>query len=170
MYLDPEKDQKHYNNPNLYRARSRAAIKRNMIIHSLMDIYRDINKESLSYTYKDKTGTPYQMSRIDYFLVDQETGSYTTKAQIEEICQPFDHSQITLEVDFDKVMRGPGFWKFNSHLENPSYIKLVRLTVIEIVNQYQPDTEHLKTEQELFEMTPEQLQNVPSQLKPTRKN
>ena len=58
MYLDPEKDQEHYNNPNLYRARSRAAIKRNMIIHSLMDIYRDINKESLSYTYKDKTGTP----------------------------------------------------------------------------------------------------------------
>ena len=98
--------------------------------------------------------------------MDQETGSYTTKAQIEEICQPFDHSQITLEVDFDKVMRGPGFWKFNSHLENPSYIKLVRLTMIEIVNQYQPDTEHLKTEQELFEMTPEELQMVPTTLNP----
>ena len=59
------------------------------------------------------------MRRIDYFLVDQETGAYTNKANIEEICHPFDHSQKTLKIDFDKVMRGPGFWKFNnSYLEN----------------------------------------------------
>ena len=142
-----------------------------MRLHSLIDIYRDTNKDSNTYTYKDKTGAPYQMSRIDYFLVDQETGAYTTKAKIEEICHPFDHSQITLEVDFYKVMRGPGFWKFNNyHLENPKYIILVKLTIVEIVNQYQQDTEHPKTEDELSEVRPEELQNVHTTLKPTRKN
>ena len=53
-----------------------------------------------------------------------------------------------MEVDFDKVMRGPGFWKLNySHIENPSYLQLVKITIVELVNQYQPDTEHRKTEQ-----------------------
>ena len=135
-----------------------------------MYIYTDSNKDSLSYTYKDNTGAPYQMSRIDNFLVDQETGAYTTKEKIEEICNPFDNAQITLEVDFDKVIRGPGFWKLNNlHLENPSYLKLVKITIIELVNQYQPDTEHLKTEQELFEMPPEELQMVPTTLNPQEK-
>ena len=105
-----------------------------MRLHTLINIYRDTNKDSHTYTYRDKTGAPYQMSRIDYFLVDQETGAYTTKAKIEEICHLIDHSQKTLELCFDKVIRGPGLWKFN--LENPKFIKLVKLTIIEIVNQY----------------------------------
>ena len=42
--------------------------------------------------------------------MDHETASYTTKASIEPITIPFDHSEITITVDFDKVERGPGFW------------------------------------------------------------
>ena len=71
----------------------------------------------------DKTGTRVS-SRLDYFLVDQEAATYTTKSTIEPITHPFDHSEITITVDLDKVMRGPGFWKFNSsHLENEYFKK-----------------------------------------------
>ena len=107
------------------------------------------------------------MSRIDYFLVDQETGAYTNSAKIEEITQPFDHSQITLEIDFDKVMREPGYWKFNnSHLENPTYIKLIKLRLVELAHQNQLDLDHPKTEHEMIGMTPEELQLNPTMLNP----
>ena len=64
-----------------------------------------------------QTGTDHQ-SRLDFFLTDSETAAHTNKARIEPITYPFDHSELTLEVDFDKVMRGKGNWKLNnSHLK-----------------------------------------------------
>ena len=124
-----------------------------MRIHSLVDIYRELNKEAREHTYKDKTGSN-QMSRIDYFIVDQETAAYTNSAKIEEITYPFDHSQITLEIDFDKVMRGPGYWKLNnSHLENQDYIKLVELVFVEIAHQNQQDLNHPKNEFQIINFT-----------------
>ena len=70
------------------------------------------------FTYKDKPGNNVS-SRLDYFIVDQEAAINTTKAAIEPITDPFDPSEIKITVDFDKIMRGPGFWKLNnSHLEN----------------------------------------------------
>ena len=85
MFLDQTKDQANYINPTRYRARTRDPIKSNMRMHSLIDIYRDKNKYATAYTFKDKTGDN-QMNRIDYFLVDQETGAYTNRAKIEELC------------------------------------------------------------------------------------
>ena len=118
VFLDPKVDQKNYKNPEKYREKTREAIKSKIRTHSLIDIYRVENPTDREYTYKDKTGTATE-SRLDYFLVDEETAACTTKASIEPITAPFDHSEITLIVDFDKVMRGPGFWKFNnSHLES----------------------------------------------------
>ena len=58
--------------------------------------------------------------------MDQETASYTTKTTIEPITFPFDHSEVTLTVDFDKVLKGPAFWKFNnSHLQNERFKEIV---------------------------------------------
>ena len=113
-----------------------------------------------AFTYKDSTGTKTR-SRLDYFLEDQETASCTTKAEIEPICQPFDHSEITLSLDFDKVMRGPGFWKFNnSHLQNDRFKDIVRIELAIIVNEYQNNDDEQLTLTELLEMTPGQLQKV----------
>ena len=50
---------------------------------------KPITKE---YTYKDRAGTT-TVSRLDYFSVDQETASFTTKTSLESITTPFDHSE-----------------------------------------------------------------------------
>ena len=74
-------------------------------------------------------------SSLDYFIVDQETASYTTKTTIEPITFPFDHSEVTLTVDFDKILREPGFWKFNnSHLQRERFKEIVRLEIVKIVH------------------------------------
>ena len=118
VFLDPDKDQKDYKLPGKYRTKTREEIKSKMRTHNLSDIYREQNPTKREFTYKAKTGNKIS-SRLDYFIVDQEAAINTTKAAIEPIADPFDHSEITITVDFDKIMRGPGFWKFNnSHLEN----------------------------------------------------
>ena len=55
-------------NPNNYRARSREAIKSNMIIHSLVYIYRDINKDATAYTYGIKCVGRIVTKSLSYFL------------------------------------------------------------------------------------------------------
>ena len=96
-----------------------------MRTHNLSDIYREQNPTKREFTYKAKTGNTIS-SRLDYFIVDQEAAINTTKAAIEPIADPFDHSEITITVDFDKIMRGPGFWKFNnSHLENTYFKQMI---------------------------------------------
>ena len=108
-----------------------------MRTHTLSDIYREQKPTTKEYTYKDRAGTTTE-SRLDYFIVDQETGSFTTKTSIEPITTPFDHSEITITVDFDKVMRGPGFWKFNnSHLESDRFKEIVRMELVYIVHEHQ---------------------------------
>ena len=108
-----------------------------MRTHTLSDVYREQSPASSEYTYKDRAGSN-TYSRLDYFLVDQETASFTTKASIEPITSPFDHSEITMTVDFDMVMRGPGFWKFNnSHLESDRFKEMVRMELMHLVNEHQ---------------------------------
>ena len=144
VFLDPKVDQKNYRNPEKYREKTREAIKSKIRTHSLIDIYREANPTAREYTYKDRAGTTTE-SRLDYFIVDQETAAYTTKTSIEPITTPFDHSEITMIVDFDKVMRGPGFWKFNnSHLESNRFKEIIRKQLAIIVEEYQADDEEEK--------------------------
>ena len=100
VFLNPKVDQKNYKNPEKYRTTTREAIKSKMRTHTLSDIYREQNPTTREFTYKDRVGT-FTESRLDYFIVDQETASSTTKASIEPITSPFDHSEIKITVDFD---------------------------------------------------------------------
>ena len=75
---------------------------------NLTDIYREQNPTKREFTSMDKTGIRVS-SRMDYFIVDQEAATHTKKSAIEPITHPFDHSKITITVDFDKIMREPGF-------------------------------------------------------------
>ena len=109
-FLDTEKDQENYKSPGKYRTRTREEIKSKMRTNDLTDIYREQNPTKREFTYMDRTGNRVS-SRLDYFIVDQEAATHTTKSTIEPIAHPFDHSEITIIVDFDKVMRSPGFWK-----------------------------------------------------------
>ena len=118
VFLDPQLDQIKHVDPTNYRAKTRELIKSKRTVHSLIDIYRGEKLQKKEYTYLDKTGAK-QPSIINYFLVDQETAAHTNNAKIKNICTPFEHSQITIEIYFDKVLRGPGYWKLNnSHIKN----------------------------------------------------
>ena len=126
-----------------YRAKTRNCIKSNMRVHSLVDIYRQLNKQSTEFTFKDKRGRN-QQSRLDFFLTDPETAAHTNSALINPITDPFDHSEITLEIDFDKVMRGKGNWKLNnSHLKNKDFLTMIRNQLVLIVYKYQKETKKI---------------------------
>ena len=130
-----------------------------------MDIYREQNPKEREFTYKDITGTD-KSSRLDYFLVDQEVAINTTKAGIESIAEKYDHSEITMTVDFDKIMRGPGFWKLNnSHLENQYFTNMIRKQLRILVYENQTDEEN-KSLGELLAMSPENLQQIELRLNP----
>ena len=136
-----------------------------MRTHTLSDIYREQNPTKRKLTYKDKTGNNVS-SRLDYFIVDQEAAINTTKAAIEPITYPLDHSEITITVDFDKIMRGPGFWKLNnSHLENKYFKQMIRNELLHLVNENQTDKEQ-KTLINLDALSPEELQKVELKLNP----
>jgi hypothetical protein len=165
VFLDTEKDQKNYSKPGRYRPKTREEIKQKLRAHNLVDIYREQHPKGREFTYKDKTGTNTS-SRLDYFIVDQEVAINTTKTEIESIADQYDHSEITMTVDFDKIMRGPGFWKSNnSHLENQYLKKMIRNELRILVHENQTDEEN-KTLGELLAMSPENLQKIGLRLNP----
>ena len=78
-----------------------------------------------------------------------------------------DHTQIKIEKDFDKVMRGPGFWKLNnSHLKNNDFIRMIKMGLVKIVYDYQENLHHPKTLGELADLTPLELQLITTTLNP----
>ena len=91
--------------------------------------------------------------------MDQEAALNTIKATIEPITDPFDHSEITITVDFD-------FWKFNdSHLENDYFKRMIRKELLDLVIENQSDDEQ-KSIAELRALNPEERQNVKLNVNP----
>ena len=122
-----------------------------------MDIYRQLNEQSTEFTFKDKRGKN-QQSRLDFFLTDPETAAHTNSALIYPINNPFDHSEITLEIDFDKVMRGKGNWKLNnSHLKNKDFLNMIRNQLVLIVYEYQRETINPISLNDLKTLSPTEL-------------
>jgi peptide subunit release factor 1 (eRF1) len=69
-------------------------------------------------------------------------------------------------VDFDKIMRLPGFWKLNnSHLENEYFKQRIKNELLHLVNENQTDEEG-KTLIDLDALNPEELQKVGLKLNP----
>ena len=64
---------------------------------------------------------PYDVShlfiptRIDFFLTSRALNQFITAVEFKPY-KHSDHDCITLEIDFDKVHRGPGYWHFNNDL------------------------------------------------------
>ena len=165
VFLDTEKDHTNYKNPGKYRTKTREEIKSKMRTHNLSDVYREQNPSKREFTYKDNSGHRVS-SRLDYFIVDQEAALNTINATIEPITDPFDHSEITITVDFDKIKRGQGFWKFNnSHLENEYFKRMIRTELLNLVIENQSDDEQISIA-ELRALNPEGRQNVKLNLNP----
>ena len=66
-------------------------------------------------------GWPYDVNhlfiptRIDFFLTSRALNQFITAVEFKPY-KHSDHDCITLEIDFDKVHRGPGYWYFNNDL------------------------------------------------------
>ena len=108
MVLDPDKDCKEYININNPRTRNKVL---NLIIEcNLIDPWMELNLETNQFTWGKKNLT--KQARLDFFLIS-ETLFMDTK-----ILPGFrtDHSQVLLQFDFGKFVKGKSYWKFNNSL------------------------------------------------------
>ena len=70
-------------------------------------------------------------------------------------------------MDFDKVMREPGFWKFNkSHQQSDRFKEIIRMELVHVVHEYQINDIVQKDVIYLVEMSPQQLQEIQLRLNP----
>ena len=67
-------------------------------------------------------------ARLDYFIVDTGLASFVQLVGVSApFTSSFDHRPVILNVDFNKVDRGPGYWKFNnSMLDEPEFLTKVK--------------------------------------------
>ena len=132
VVLNQNEDTKNYIHSNNPQATE--ALKEQMERHSLIDIWRHLNPDSRTFTWRQFNSN--KQSRLDFFLISASLLSFVHNASITSgICS--DHSVIDLEIDFSWFSRGKGFWKFNSSLlGDPVYRYLEKMTIKRITAQY----------------------------------
>ena len=85
---------------------------------SLVDVWRERHKDERNFTWKGRDPRDPSLfirTRIDFFLICKPVNQCVTATDI----QPYPHSDhdcLTLNIDFEKIERGPGFWHFNNKL------------------------------------------------------
>jgi len=100
----------------------------------LVDFWREINPELKRYTWR--RGTPFQQSRLDYFLVTDAVSRYVTDADIKPGYRT-DHSIITLTLQFGDEEKRNMFWKFNtSLLKDIDYLTEVNNEIDQVIKEY----------------------------------
>ena len=140
--MDEDLDYLGYSNTDLVRPNSRRELHQSIEKYELLDIYRELNpegKEKTWRTWNKNRKRADKEARLDYFIVDTGLASFT---QLVGVSGPytteFDHRPIILNIDFNKVKRGPGYWKFNNAmLEEPEYLDKVRDQIAWTVYEYQ---------------------------------
>ena len=119
----------HNNNPNATKF-----VKSAIDDHDLTEPWRYLNPDKNRFTWSKKN--PRKMARLDYFLISTPLLPYISKTGIEAGIQS-DHSITSLTIDFQKFIKGRGFWKFNnSLLKDPAHNKIVNDTIRSVTKQY----------------------------------
>ena len=170
--LDEKLDYKGYTSTTT-RPKSREAIKKLMKQHGVCDVFRDRHPTRVENTWQQKDvrqARNVKQARLDYFLVDNELGSFVELVGAAEPWNPaFDHRAVLLKVDLGRVQRGTGYWKMNnSLLDDPVYVDLVHNTIIKVILSYQsvePGREILSRSQ-IEALTPEERSNIEMSLNP----
>ena len=102
---------------------------------ALTDIWRELNPQTLSFTWHDKA---FKCQRLDFFLITADLVYLTKESNIMHT--PFsDHSAIMLNIQsFDQRRKsGPGFWKFNACLlEDKEYVKKMCENIPAFIEKY----------------------------------
>ena len=100
----------------------------------LLDIYRELNPEVRRYTWR--RSTPFQQSRLDFFLMSDTLSPFVRDADILPGYKT-DHSIITLSLMFGEEEKRQNFWKFNSSLlTDINYLTEINELINEVVSEY----------------------------------
>ena len=172
--MDEDLDYWGYNTKDSVRPNSRKELHKNIEKYELLDVYRELHpdgKEKTWRTWNRSREKADKEARLDYFIVDTGLASFT---QLVGVAGPFtpelDHRPIILNVDFNKVERGPGYWKFNNAmLDEPEYLDKVRDQIAWTLYEYQsletPDSIPIPLS-ELKAMTPEDQSKLDLNINP----
>ena len=114
--------------------KARSEMRNFMEKRCLIDIWRNMNPSTKSYTWKSN-GKPPILCRLDYFIITK-----TLKACIENctISHGYrtDHSLISLVFNNNHEKTGKGYWKLNvSLLNDADYVNLVKKEINNIVKE-----------------------------------
>ena len=140
--MDESLDYYGYANTDPVRPKSRAELHNQVEHYDLLDIYRELHP-----TGSDKTCRAWNKARrkadkearLNYFIVDTGLASFVQLVGVSApFTSSFDHRPVILNVDFNKVDRGPGYWKFNnSRLEEPEFLTKVKEQIACTLYNYQ---------------------------------
>ena len=155
------------------RPKCREAIIKYMHSCDLIDIYRELHPMGQDYSWHQwniAQRRSAKEARLDFFLVDSNLASYVQAiGPSEPFTRQYDHKPVMMKIDFDKVSRGPGYWKFNNHmLKDLAFIQKVDEQIVWNIWQYQEpaaDTEPL-TLREISLLTREERTEVPLNINP----
>ena len=174
--MDESLDYYGYANTDPVRPKSRLELHKQIEHYDLLDIYRELHPTPSS---GDKTWRAWSKTRrkadkearLDYFIVDTGLASFVQLVGVSApFTSKFDHRPVLLNVDFNKVDRGPGYWKFNnSMLEEPDFLKRVKEQIACTLFNYQaaetPESNLLDIH-EILAMTPAQQAEINLTLNP----
>lgn len=132
LVLDFDLDYHNYKHSNNIKAQEQVD---NMMTNlDLLDVWRELNPEMRRYTWR--RNTPFQQSRLDFFLTSDLLSTYVTDADIKPGYRT-DHSIITLTVTFGKETKRHLFWKFNrSLLRDKAYADEVNGVIESVIEEY----------------------------------
>ena len=100
---------------------------------NLIDVWRNMHKDSLKFTYRNERLK--MASRIDMWLVNSDACQYVNKTSIKPVAICPDHFAITLEMRFNDIKRGPGYWKFNNSLLTDDFYRLKIKNILHCAKQ-----------------------------------
>ena len=140
--MDVDLDYKGYAPNSPKRPKCREAIIKYMHSCDLIDIYRELHPMGQDCSWRQWNKAQRRSTkeaRLDFFLVDSNLASYVQAiGPSEPFVQSYDHKPVIMKIDFDKVTRGAGYWKFNNHmLKDLAFLQKVDEQIIWNIWQYQ---------------------------------
>ena len=172
--MDEDLDYWGYANSDYVRPKSRLELHKQIEHYELLDIYREMHPLG-----SDKTWRAWNKSRrkadkearLDYFIVDAGLASFVQLIGVSTpFTSAFDHRPVIMNIDFNKVTRGPGYWKFNnSMLSDSDFLRKVREQIACVLFEHQdletPESSP-HTALEIFGMNPLQQSAIPLTINP----
>ena len=171
--IDTLLDYKGYSPNSPKRPKCRESILKYMNSCDLIDIYRELHPTGQDFSWRQWNNAGQRSAkeaRLDFFLVDTNLASFVmTVGPSEPFARPYDHKPVIMTLDFDKVTRGPGFWKFNNHmLKDAAFLRKVDDQIAWDIWTYQEpaaDAEPLELK-EISMMSKDERASVPLNINP----